>query len=82
MKAAGMWKEELSWVDDVGKDVDVEMEEEKIDLGVEKLERQEEVEAQWRRGVDGLGRLKKEVPAVVARMERAKRAGEYALAER
>lgn len=81
-----MWKEELSWVDDINKDTEMELDEEEIrkgaDLGVDKLERQEEVEATWKRGVDGLGRLKKEMPATAAKMERAKRAGEYALTEK
>lgn len=49
---------------------------------VEMLERQEEVERSWRTGVEGLGGLKREVPAMAARMEKAKRAAEYALAER
>lgn len=86
LKAAEMWKEELSWVDDINKDESMEIDEQEMrkraDLGVEKLERQEEVEAMWKRGVDGLGRLKREMPATAAKMERAKRAGEYALAER
>jgi kinetochor protein Mis14/NSL1 len=49
---------------------------------IEKGERQEVVERAWRRGVEGLVRLKREVPATAARMERARGAGEYALAER
>ena len=84
LEAAEMWKEELSWVDDINKDVKLELDdgEMNVDIGVDKLERQEEVEAAWKRGVDGLGRLKREMPATSAKMERAKRAGEYALAER
>ena len=84
LEAAEMWKEELSWVDDINKDVKLELDdgEMNVDIGVDKLERQEEVEAAWKRGVDGLGRLKREMPATAAKMERAKRAGEYALAER
>ncbi|KAL2211032.1 hypothetical protein CC79DRAFT_1366405 [Sarocladium strictum] len=41
------------------------------------LERQDGVEENWRGAVEGLGRLKREMPAVVARMERARVAGEY-----
>lgn len=86
LKAAEMWKEELSWVDYMNKDAEVELDEEEIrkgaDLGVDKLERQEEVEATWKRGVEGLERLKREMPATAAKMERAKRAGDYAIAER
>ena len=82
VKAAGMWKEELSWAEDIGKEEDMEIEEENVDLGVDKLERQDDVEANWKRGVSGLERLKKELPATAARMEKAKKAGEYALAER
>lgn len=48
-----------------------------VDLGVSELERQEGVEEGFRRAVEGLGRLKKDMPAVVAKMERAKVAGEY-----
>ena len=44
---------------------------------VDVLERQEGVEEGFRNAVEGLGRLKREMPAVVARMERARVAGEY-----
>ncbi|KAH8175026.1 kinetochore protein mis14 like domain-containing protein [Sarocladium implicatum] len=44
---------------------------------VDVLERQESVEEGFRSAVEGLGRLKREMPAVVARMERARVAGEY-----
>ena len=81
LKAAEMWKEELSWVDYINRDAEVEIRK-GADLGVDKLERQEEVEATWKRGVEGLERLKREMPATAAKMERAKRAGEYAIAER
>jgi len=53
-----------------------------VDLDIGKLERQDEVEKTWERGVEGLGRLKREMPGTAARMERAKRAVEYVLAER
>jgi kinetochor protein Mis14/NSL1 len=51
-------------------------------LEVPVLERQEDVEKAFRDAVDGLARLKKEMPATVARMERARVAGEYVLTER
>ncbi len=53
-----------------------------LDLGLQKLERQEEVERTWKRGVDSLEKLKMEIPGTAARMERAKRAGEYVVSER
>ncbi|KAI1817042.1 hypothetical protein GGS20DRAFT_121653 [Poronia punctata] len=46
------------------------------------LDRQTEVEGGFEDAVRGLGRLKKEMPAVLARMERARKAGEYYVAER
>jgi kinetochor protein Mis14/NSL1 len=52
-----------------------------VRLGIERGERQEEIEKTWERGVQGLERLKKDLPGTTARMERAKRAAEYALAE-
>ncbi|KAI0542618.1 hypothetical protein GGR58DRAFT_453031 [Xylaria digitata] len=51
-------------------------------LALAPLERQEEIEASFGDAVRGLGRLKKEMPAVVARMERARKAGEYVVTER
>ncbi|KAI1743839.1 hypothetical protein F4680DRAFT_444535 [Xylaria scruposa] len=51
-------------------------------LVVNPLERQDEVERAFENAVRGLGRLKMEMPAVVARMERARKAGEYAVTER
>jgi kinetochor protein Mis14/NSL1 len=51
-------------------------------LGVAELERQVDVERTWGQGVEGLVRLKSELPGTVARMEKAKRAGGYVLAER
>ncbi|KAI1634527.1 hypothetical protein F4809DRAFT_618105 [Biscogniauxia mediterranea] len=50
--------------------------------GVKKLERQDDVERSYGAAVRGLGRLKREMPSVVARMERARGAGEYVVAER
>lgn len=52
-----------------------------VRLDVKPLERQEDVEKTWRRGVEGLERLKKEMPGKTAKMERAKRAADYTLAE-
>ncbi|KAI1773323.1 hypothetical protein F4818DRAFT_423910 [Hypoxylon cercidicola] len=46
------------------------------------LERQDDVEGSYGDAVQGLDRLKRETPAVVARMERAKSAGEYVVTER
>ena len=41
------------------------------------LERQEGVEERFRGAVGALGRLKRDMPSVVAKMERARVAGEY-----
>lgn len=54
---------------------------EKVDLQVQKLERQDNVEAGYRNAVEGLGRLKRDMPAVVAKMERARVAGEYVVTQ-
>ncbi|KAI1277362.1 hypothetical protein F5Y07DRAFT_388613 [Xylaria sp. FL0933] len=51
-------------------------------LAISPLERQDDVENSFGNAVRGLGRLKKEMPAVVARMERARKAGEYVVTER
>ncbi|TGJ87467.1 hypothetical protein E0Z10_g1267 [Xylaria hypoxylon] len=51
-------------------------------LAITPLERQGDVETSFEDAVRGLGRLKKEMPAVVARMERARKAGEYVVTER
>ncbi|KAL6870442.1 hypothetical protein J3F83DRAFT_773308 [Trichoderma novae-zelandiae] len=45
--------------------------------GVARLQRQEGVEDGFKSAVQGLGRLKRDMPAVVAKMERARVAGEY-----
>ncbi|KAM4064553.1 kinetochore protein mis14 like domain-containing protein [Hirsutella rhossiliensis] len=50
-------------------------------LSVPDLERQHAVEAGFRGAVDVLGRLKRDMPAVVAKMERARVAGEYVITE-
>ncbi|KAI1082410.1 hypothetical protein F5B20DRAFT_531173 [Whalleya microplaca] len=54
----------------------------KKDLKIEPLERQDDVERGYESAVHGLGRLGREMPAVVARMERARGAGEYVVTER
>ncbi|KAI1099018.1 hypothetical protein F4804DRAFT_323118 [Jackrogersella minutella] len=46
------------------------------------LDRQAEVEGSYEDAVDGLGRLKREMPSVVARMERARSAAAYVVTER
>ncbi|KAL2023697.1 hypothetical protein VTK56DRAFT_1411 [Thermocarpiscus australiensis] len=46
-------------------------------VGAAPLERQDEVEGRFRRAVETLGRLKREMPVAVARMERARVAAEY-----
>ncbi|KAI1427642.1 hypothetical protein F5Y12DRAFT_144231 [Xylaria sp. FL1777] len=51
-------------------------------LAITPLERQDDVEKSFGDAVRGLGRLKREMPAVVARMERARKAGEYVVTER
>lgn len=50
-------------------------------LGVGALERQEDVEAAWKRGVTGLEGLKGSLPEFVAKAERARRAEEYVLSK-
>jgi kinetochor protein Mis14/NSL1 len=52
-----------------------------VTLEIGKRERQEEAEKAWGKGIEGLGRLKREMPGTTARMERAKRAADYVLAE-
>lgn len=47
------------------------------DMGVGQLERQADVEAAWKNGVDGLGRLRRTMPEMVAKKERAERAEDY-----
>lgn len=50
--------------------------------GLGQMERRDEVEREYRGVVATLGRLKREMPATVARMERARVAGEYVVTER
>ncbi|KAK4176498.1 hypothetical protein QBC36DRAFT_213868 [Triangularia setosa] len=49
--------------------------------GMGGLDRQEDVEQSYTRAVDTLGRLKSDMPAVVAKMERARVAGEYVVSK-
>jgi kinetochor protein Mis14/NSL1 len=46
-------------------------------LGDVKLERQADVEGKFKEAVEWLGRLKRDMPATVAKMERARVAGGY-----
>lgn len=50
-----------------------------IQLDIPTLERQEDVETQFKTAIEALNRLKKDMPSVVAKMERAKVAGKYVL---
>lgn len=50
---------------------------EKLEDDVRGLERQEGMEDGFADAIAGLGRLKKEMPSLVAKMERARVAGEY-----
>ncbi|KAF5018775.1 hypothetical protein F66182_9225 [Fusarium sp. NRRL 66182] len=52
-----------------------------VDLNVQLLERQDGVETGFREAVEGLGRLKRDMPSVVAKMERARVAGEYVVTQ-
>ncbi|KAK7414996.1 hypothetical protein QQX98_006229 [Neonectria punicea] len=52
-----------------------------VQLNVRPLERQDGVEDGFRKAVEGLGRLKRDMPAVVAKMERARVAGEYVVTQ-
>lgn len=50
--------------------------------GIGPLERQESVEGGYAGAVDALGRLKRDMPATVAKMERARVAGGYVVTRR
>jgi kinetochor protein Mis14/NSL1 len=52
---------------------------EEAGLGVAGLERQGDVEGAWRRGVEGLESLKSNLPEMVAKAERARKAEAYVL---
>lgn len=47
-----------------------------------RLERQDAVESAHKGAIEGLGRVKREMPSTVAKMERARVAGEYVVSER
>jgi kinetochor protein Mis14/NSL1 len=49
------------------------------ELGVRELQRQAEVERNWNKAIDGLGRLRRTMPEMVAKKERAERAERYVL---
>lgn len=51
-------------------------------LPLEEMERQAETKRAFGTAVEKLGKLKKDMPATVAKMERARVAGEYAVTER
>ena len=51
-------------------------------VDLDPLDRQADVETSYAAAVDGLRRLRRDMPAVVARMERARAAGEYVVTER
>ena len=53
--------------------------EERGGMGLGELERREDVEAGWRRGVRGLEELKGSLPEYVAKAERAGKAEEYVI---
>lgn len=51
-------------------------------LPLDEMERRAEIKEAFGTAMGRLGKLKKEMPAVVAKMERARVAGEYAVTER
>jgi kinetochor protein Mis14/NSL1 len=84
-QAAAQWREALKsgieQDEEAAKNADRANDGRDVHLNVGKRERQEELERTWGKGVEGLGRLKREMPAMTARMERARRAADYVLAE-
>jgi len=54
----------------------------RVMIDVAPLERQEKMEEAYAGAVKTLGRLKREMPATVAKMERARAAGEYVVTQR
>jgi kinetochor protein Mis14/NSL1 len=85
LQAAANWREALKGGierdEEALRDASRGVDGQDVKLDVGKRERQEEVERTWGKGVEGLGRLKREMPGTTARMERAKRAADYVLAE-
>ncbi|PNH43086.1 hypothetical protein VD0004_g4344 [Verticillium dahliae] len=57
-----------------------DLESAELDVGV--LERQDGVESAHRNAIEGLGKVKREMPSTVAKMERARVAGEYVVTGR
>ena len=57
----------------------IQTQQEPVKLDIAALERQGDVENGFRNAVDGLVRLKRDMPSVVAKMQRAKDAGEYVM---
>ena len=51
------------------------------ELGIKGLERQEQIERDWGRGVEGLGRLKRGLSEMAAKKERAVKVEAYVLSE-
>lgn len=64
-------------VDGDGEAGDGERKRRRRNLGDVKLERQEHVEEKFKGAVETLGRLKRDMPATVAKLERARVAGGY-----
>lgn len=85
LKAVEAWKAQYKSSIEADEEVlraareNVAKEEHGNQLGIERLERQEEVERSWARGVEGLENLKKGMPGTAARMEGAKKAGDYVI---
>lgn len=77
---AELWKEALQRDQAAVEDRAAQPAEE-VKVDVELLERQDGVEERWRNAVEGLVGLKREMPSVVAKMERARVAGEYVITE-
>lgn len=51
-------------------------------LEIDRLDRQDAIETAHRSAIEGLGKVKREMPSTVAKMERARVAGEYVVSER
>ena len=85
LQAAANWREALKSgieADDEALRTASQAEDAKdMNLDIRPLQRQEELERTWSRGVQCLERLKKEMPGKTAKMERAKRAADYTLVE-
>ncbi|KAK3941342.1 hypothetical protein QBC46DRAFT_382961 [Diplogelasinospora grovesii] len=51
-------------------------------LGIKELDRQQDMEASFKQTVETLGKLKRDMPSTVAKMERARVAGVYVITEK